>query len=115
TTEGWRLLTHRSWGSPWPAPAGRAPASCWSCGLALPPASPPPRFFCPSCRALQPPEPRADLFRLLGCCFIKERLRRDVSRLPPLLITYHLPKTFSCFACSPHMIKCTFCFLTEGT
>ncbi|XP_033030235.1 iron-sulfur cluster co-chaperone protein HscB [Lacerta agilis] len=71
-----RLLDPRT--PPWAAAAAAAspspsssssppPASCWSCGLALPPASPPPRFFCPSCRALQPPEPRADLFRLLGC------------------------------------------------
>nr|XP_034953913.1 iron-sulfur cluster co-chaperone protein HscB isoform X2 [Zootoca vivipara] len=69
-----RLLDPRT--PPWAAAASPSPssssspppASCWSCGLALPPASPSPsRFFCPSCRALQPPEPRADFFRLLGC------------------------------------------------
>ncbi|XP_063172010.1 iron-sulfur cluster co-chaperone protein HscB isoform X2 [Candoia aspera] len=37
---------------------------CWSCGAPLAAAGP---DFCPSCRALQPPEPRADFFGLLGC------------------------------------------------
>ncbi|XP_030357986.1 iron-sulfur cluster co-chaperone protein HscB [Strigops habroptila] len=45
-----------------PAPAQR----CWSCGSALPGAEGPPRF-CPGCRALQPPGPRPDLFRLMAC------------------------------------------------
>ncbi|XP_069726745.1 iron-sulfur cluster co-chaperone protein HscB [Phaenicophaeus curvirostris] len=39
---------------------------CWSCGRGLPGAEPGPRF-CPGCRALQPPPPRPDLFRLLQC------------------------------------------------
>ncbi|XP_032084893.1 iron-sulfur cluster co-chaperone protein HscB [Thamnophis elegans] len=42
--------------------AGRG--CCWSCGAPLGSAGP---AFCPSCRALQPPEPRADLFGVLGC------------------------------------------------
>uniref|UniRef100_A0A8C3J8S7 HscB mitochondrial iron-sulfur cluster cochaperone n=1 Tax=Calidris pygmaea TaxID=425635 RepID=A0A8C3J8S7_9CHAR len=46
-------------GSP-PAPR------CWSCGSPLPGAEGPPRF-CPSCRALQPPAARPDLFRLMDC------------------------------------------------
>ncbi|XP_058014566.1 iron-sulfur cluster co-chaperone protein HscB [Ahaetulla prasina] len=39
---------------------------CWSCGAPLGSEAPGPGF-CPSCRALQPPEPRADLFGVLGC------------------------------------------------
>ncbi|KAM6403843.1 iron-sulfur cluster co-chaperone protein HscB isoform 2-T2 [Rhynochetos jubatus] len=46
-------------GSP-PAPR------CWSCGSALPGAEGLPQF-CPGCRALQPPRPRPDLFRLMAC------------------------------------------------
>ncbi|XP_070807339.1 iron-sulfur cluster co-chaperone protein HscB isoform X3 [Pituophis catenifer annectens] len=43
--------------------AGRC---CWSCGAPLGSGAAGPGF-CPSCRALQPPEPRADLFGVLGC------------------------------------------------
>ncbi|KAM9281556.1 iron-sulfur cluster co-chaperone protein HscB [Morus bassanus] len=39
---------------------------CWSCGSPLRGAEGPPHF-CPGCRALQPPEPRPDLFRLMEC------------------------------------------------
>ncbi|CAI5797230.1 Hypothetical predicted protein [Podarcis lilfordi] len=78
----------------WPSPSPSSsspPASCWSCGLALPPASPPPRFFCPSCRALQPPEPRADLFRLLGWCVAWRALgRAGVSLRAPSSLTLSL-------------------------
>ncbi|XP_078275907.1 iron-sulfur cluster co-chaperone protein HscB [Rhinoraja longicauda] len=35
---------------------------CWRCGAA----PEPPGFFCPSCRALQPPDRRLDYFQLLG-------------------------------------------------
>ncbi|XP_039218804.1 iron-sulfur cluster co-chaperone protein HscB isoform X5 [Crotalus tigris] len=41
--------------------------SCWSCGAPLGGAAAGGPGFCPSCRALQPPEARADLFRVLGC------------------------------------------------
>uniref|UniRef100_A0A8C6XGH4 HscB mitochondrial iron-sulfur cluster cochaperone n=1 Tax=Naja naja TaxID=35670 RepID=A0A8C6XGH4_NAJNA len=44
--------------------AGRC---CWSCGAPLGAAGAAGPGFCPSCRALQPPEPRADLFGVLGC------------------------------------------------
>ncbi|XP_061459489.1 iron-sulfur cluster co-chaperone protein HscB isoform X1 [Rhineura floridana] len=89
----WRAaLSHRLRGgaaaaSPWGRPGPPRPrsslascsasSSCWSCGLALPSASSPPRF-CPSCRALQPPEPCADLFRLMGC---KRTFQVDQGRL----------------------------------
>ncbi|XP_063000390.1 iron-sulfur cluster co-chaperone protein HscB [Elgaria multicarinata webbii] len=46
--------------------ASARPGSCWSCGGGLTSAAAAPRF-CPGCRALQPPEPRQDLFRLMGC------------------------------------------------
>ncbi|XP_074742881.1 iron-sulfur cluster co-chaperone protein HscB isoform X3 [Strix uralensis] len=54
----------RGWscGGPGPPPA----PPCWSCGRPLPGAEGPPRF-CAGCRALQPPGPRPDLFRLMGC------------------------------------------------
>ncbi|XP_066466072.1 iron-sulfur cluster co-chaperone protein HscB [Tiliqua scincoides] len=58
---------------------GRARASaaaCWSCGRPCA-ASPAPRF-CPACRALQPPEPGTDLFRLMGC---EPTFRLDVAQL----------------------------------
>uniref|UniRef100_A0A8B9MSD6 Iron-sulfur cluster co-chaperone protein HscB n=1 Tax=Accipiter nisus TaxID=211598 RepID=A0A8B9MSD6_9AVES len=46
---------------------GSAPAPrCWSCGSRLPGAEGLPHF-CPGCRALQPPGPRPDLFRLMDC------------------------------------------------
>ncbi|XP_044282134.1 iron-sulfur cluster co-chaperone protein HscB isoform X1 [Varanus komodoensis] len=44
-------------------PGGR----CWSCGDPLAGGGSPAPRFCPACRALQPPEPRQDLFRLMGC------------------------------------------------
>ncbi|XP_053938036.1 iron-sulfur cluster co-chaperone protein HscB [Cuculus canorus] len=58
-------------GSVVPRPRSLGPGSpaaprCWSCGRGLPGAEGPPRF-CPGCRALQPPAPRPDLFRLLQC------------------------------------------------
>ena len=37
---------------------------CWSCGGALSGVDAVPHF-CPGCRALQPPESRPDLFRLM--------------------------------------------------
>uniref|UniRef100_A0A8C8VLF2 HscB mitochondrial iron-sulfur cluster cochaperone n=1 Tax=Pelusios castaneus TaxID=367368 RepID=A0A8C8VLF2_9SAUR len=44
-----------------------SPASrCWSCGSPFPARGGLPRF-CPACQALQPPEPRPDLFRIMGC------------------------------------------------
>ncbi|KAM6423096.1 iron-sulfur cluster co-chaperone protein HscB isoform 2-T3 [Liasis olivaceus] len=58
---------------PCPCPGPRhacsqAPARCcWSCGAPLAAAAAGAPGFCPSCRALQPPEPRADFFGLLGC------------------------------------------------
>ncbi|XP_070619533.1 LOW QUALITY PROTEIN: iron-sulfur cluster co-chaperone protein HscB [Erythrolamprus reginae] len=52
---------------------------CWSCGAPLGAGG---RRggpgFCPSCRALQPPEPRADLFGVLGC---PRGFSLDVARL----------------------------------
>ncbi|XP_064025020.1 iron-sulfur cluster co-chaperone protein HscB isoform X2 [Pogoniulus pusillus] len=46
---------------------GSVPAlRCWSCGSPLPGPEGAPRF-CPGCRALQPPEHRPDLFRLMDC------------------------------------------------
>ncbi|XP_054248497.1 iron-sulfur cluster co-chaperone protein HscB [Indicator indicator] len=46
---------------------GSVPAlRCWSCGSPLPGAEGPPRF-CPGCQALQPPDQRPDLFRLMDC------------------------------------------------
>ncbi|XP_042661003.1 iron-sulfur cluster co-chaperone protein HscB [Tyto alba] len=46
---------------------GSLPAPrCWSCGGSLSGDAGLPHF-CPGCRALQPPEPRPDLFRLMGC------------------------------------------------
>ncbi|KAM6378010.1 iron-sulfur cluster co-chaperone protein HscB isoform 2-T2 [Pluvialis apricaria] len=46
---------------------GFSPAPrCWSCGRLLPGAEGLPHF-CPGCRALQPPGPRPDLFRLMDC------------------------------------------------
>uniref|UniRef100_A0A8D2L372 Iron-sulfur cluster co-chaperone protein HscB, mitochondrial n=1 Tax=Varanus komodoensis TaxID=61221 RepID=A0A8D2L372_VARKO len=44
-------------------PSGR----CWSCGDPLAGSGSPAPCFCPACRALQPLEPRQDLFRLIGC------------------------------------------------
>ncbi|XP_067329684.1 iron-sulfur cluster co-chaperone protein HscB [Anolis sagrei] len=62
---------------PWRALSTRAWLSCWSCGLSLPPSGAPCRF-CPSCRALQPPEPQQDLFSVMGC---ERRFRLDASHL----------------------------------
>ncbi|XP_075372578.1 iron-sulfur cluster co-chaperone protein HscB isoform X1 [Mycteria americana] len=47
-------------------PGSPAALRCWSCGSPLPGAEGLPRF-CPGCRALQPPAPRPDLFRLMDC------------------------------------------------
>uniref|UniRef100_A0A8C4URS4 Iron-sulfur cluster co-chaperone protein HscB n=1 Tax=Falco tinnunculus TaxID=100819 RepID=A0A8C4URS4_FALTI len=61
-----------------PRPRCAPPAPrCWSCGGALPGGAGLPRF-CPGCRALQPPAPRPDLFRLLGC---DRSFRLDVQQL----------------------------------
>ncbi|XP_062822250.1 iron-sulfur cluster co-chaperone protein HscB-like [Anolis carolinensis] len=62
---------------PWRALSSRAWISCWSCGLALP-ANGSQHRFCPSCRALQPPEPQQDLFSVMGC---ERRFRLDASGL----------------------------------
>ncbi|XP_078238006.1 iron-sulfur cluster co-chaperone protein HscB [Pogona vitticeps] len=62
---------------PVPLRARASASGCWSCGQALPPGAPLARF-CPACRALQPPEPRADFFRLLGC---ERTFRLDAARL----------------------------------
>ncbi|XP_051871458.1 iron-sulfur cluster co-chaperone protein HscB [Pristis pectinata] len=62
------------------ARSGRRPfsaataAGCWRCG-ATPRA---PGFFCPSCRALQPPDRRLDYFQLLD---LPRRFRLDAERL----------------------------------
>ncbi|XP_065595068.1 iron-sulfur cluster co-chaperone protein HscB isoform X2 [Cyrtonyx montezumae] len=57
---------------------GSAPAPrCWSCGAALSGADAGPHF-CPRCRALQPPAPRPDLFRLMEC---DRSFRVDAQRL----------------------------------
>ncbi|XP_015733437.1 iron-sulfur cluster co-chaperone protein HscB isoform X1 [Coturnix japonica] len=50
---------------------------CWSCGVALSGLDAVPHF-CPRCRALQPPEPRPDLFRLMEC---DRSFRIDTQRL----------------------------------
>ncbi|OXB85042.1 UNVERIFIED_CONTAM: hypothetical protein H355_016164 [Colinus virginianus] len=55
---------------------GSAPR-CWSCGAALPGSDAVPHF-CPRCRALQPPAPRPDLFRLMEC---DRSFRVDAQRL----------------------------------
>uniref|UniRef100_A0A8D0E7J0 HscB mitochondrial iron-sulfur cluster cochaperone n=1 Tax=Salvator merianae TaxID=96440 RepID=A0A8D0E7J0_SALMN len=47
---------------------------CWSCGEAVSAGA----RFCPSCRALQPPEPSPDLFALLGC---ERRFEVDAAEL----------------------------------
>ncbi|XP_061226883.1 iron-sulfur cluster co-chaperone protein HscB isoform X2 [Neopsephotus bourkii] len=61
-----------------PRCGGTGPAPrCWSCGSALPGAEGPP-LFCPGCRALQPPGPRPDLFRLMAC---DRSFRVDVQQL----------------------------------
>ncbi|XP_062822732.1 iron-sulfur cluster co-chaperone protein HscB-like isoform X2 [Anolis carolinensis] len=62
---------------PWRALSSRAWLSCWSCGLALP-ANGSQHRFCPSCRALQAPEPQQDLFSVMGC---ERRFRLDASGL----------------------------------
>ncbi|XP_072139429.1 iron-sulfur cluster co-chaperone protein HscB [Mobula birostris] len=49
-------------------------AECWRCGAA----PEPPAFFCPSCRALQPPDRRLDYFQLLG---LPRRYRLNTERL----------------------------------
>ncbi|XP_069767276.1 iron-sulfur cluster co-chaperone protein HscB [Narcine bancroftii] len=51
-----------------------AATGCWRCGASPEPSS----FFCPSCRALQPPDRRLDYFQLLG---LPRRFRLDVERL----------------------------------
>ncbi|XP_031448256.1 iron-sulfur cluster co-chaperone protein HscB isoform X1 [Phasianus colchicus] len=57
---------------------GSAPSPrCWSCGGALSGVDAVPHF-CPRCRALQPPEPRPDLFRLMEC---ERSFRLDAQRL----------------------------------
>ncbi|XP_078395756.1 iron-sulfur cluster co-chaperone protein HscB [Cetorhinus maximus] len=48
---------------------------CWRCGAAL---VEPSDFFCPSCRALQPPDPTRDYFQLLG---LPRRFRLEPERL----------------------------------
>uniref|UniRef100_A0A8B9D1M3 HscB mitochondrial iron-sulfur cluster cochaperone n=1 Tax=Anser brachyrhynchus TaxID=132585 RepID=A0A8B9D1M3_9AVES len=58
-------------------PASPPAPRCWSCGGALPSAEGLPHF-CPGCRALQPPGPRPDLFRLMDC---DRSFRLDVQRL----------------------------------
>ncbi|XP_054028801.1 iron-sulfur cluster co-chaperone protein HscB [Dryobates pubescens] len=63
----WALRTPEATPRPRCAGPGSVPAlRCWSCGSPLPGAEGPPRF-CPGCRALQPPEHRPDLFRLMNC------------------------------------------------
>ncbi|XP_067908523.1 LOW QUALITY PROTEIN: iron-sulfur cluster co-chaperone protein HscB [Heterodontus francisci] len=49
-------------------------SGCWRCGAALET----PGFFCPSCRALQPPDRGRDYFQLLG---LPRRFRLDPERL----------------------------------
>ncbi|KAG5198840.1 hypothetical protein JEQ12_007436 [Ovis aries] len=46
--------------------AGSSSPRCWNCGGA---GGPPrgDRFFCPQCRALQPPDPTRDYFSLMDC------------------------------------------------
>ncbi|XP_070242027.1 iron-sulfur cluster co-chaperone protein HscB isoform X3 [Bos mutus] len=46
--------------------AGSSSPRCWNCGG---PGGPPrgDRFFCPQCRALQPPDPTRDYFSLMDC------------------------------------------------
>ncbi|XP_048820286.1 iron-sulfur cluster co-chaperone protein HscB isoform X2 [Lagopus muta] len=57
---------------------GSAPSPrCWSCGGALSGVDAVPHF-CPRCRALQPPESRPDLFRLMEC---DRSFRLDAQRL----------------------------------
>ncbi|XP_078010526.1 LOW QUALITY PROTEIN: iron-sulfur cluster co-chaperone protein HscB [Phascolarctos cinereus] len=46
--------------------APRTAPTCWSCGSQGVPAGGDP-LFCPSCRALQPPSPESDFFRLMDC------------------------------------------------
>ncbi|XP_042300270.1 iron-sulfur cluster co-chaperone protein HscB-like [Sceloporus undulatus] len=53
-----------------------AQGGCWSCGTPLSSSASP--RFCPSCRALQPPEPGQDHFHLMGC---DRSFRLDVPRL----------------------------------
>ncbi|XP_036596808.1 iron-sulfur cluster co-chaperone protein HscB [Trichosurus vulpecula] len=48
------------------ASAPRGAPSCWSCGDQRTPADGD-RLFCPTCRALQPPDPKPDFFRLMDC------------------------------------------------
>ncbi|KAF4011611.1 hypothetical protein G4228_003035 [Cervus hanglu yarkandensis] len=46
--------------------AGSSSPRCWNCGgLGGPPRGD--RFFCPQCRALQPPDPTRDYFSLMDC------------------------------------------------
>ncbi|KAM9178899.1 iron-sulfur cluster co-chaperone protein HscB isoform 1-T1 [Mergus octosetaceus] len=58
-------------------PASPPAPRCWSCGGPVPSAAGLPHF-CPGCRALQPPGPRPDLFRLMDC---DRSFRLDVQRL----------------------------------
>ncbi|XP_070331614.1 iron-sulfur cluster co-chaperone protein HscB isoform X5 [Odocoileus virginianus] len=46
--------------------AGSSSPRCWSCG-GLGGPSRGDRFFCPHCRALQPPDPTRDYFSLMDC------------------------------------------------
>ncbi|XP_043834301.1 iron-sulfur cluster co-chaperone protein HscB [Dromiciops gliroides] len=48
------------------ASAPRSAPSCWNCGGQGAPAGGD-RLFCPACRALQPPSPEPDFFRLMDC------------------------------------------------
>ncbi|XP_051490318.1 iron-sulfur cluster co-chaperone protein HscB isoform X2 [Apus apus] len=64
---GWARWALRAAPRPRCVGPGSAPAlRCWSCGGLLPGAEGLPHF-CPGCRALQPPGPRPDLFRLMQC------------------------------------------------
>ncbi|XP_060706062.1 iron-sulfur cluster co-chaperone protein HscB [Hemiscyllium ocellatum] len=88
-----RALRPPSWAAACPLlPAGRrafcsGPSGCWRCGAerASGAEEAVAAFFCPSCRALQPPDRRRDYFQLLGLQrryrLDAEQLRRSVRRL----------------------------------
>ncbi|XP_053443201.1 iron-sulfur cluster co-chaperone protein HscB isoform X2 [Nycticebus coucang] len=57
--------------------AGNNSPGCWNCGSAGGPGQGD-RFFCPQCRALQPPDPSRDYFSLMDC---NRSFRVDTTKL----------------------------------